>query len=1831
MKRPTSSVSTLRRGLPAFAAAVFSATLGSSPAAVTPGGTLGDKALIFEAVGGEQLTRATAAGATGPVLVHDFDSALAVDGSYELNPSGADATQAALSSGRHLILYNTRFHATAGSNRAEIQTNLTLAGMALAAGRSQGYIRRNGGADEAVLSGGAILNVAADDDILTMESRRTDTNTNASVLPTRIANLTQVQLLKLDDTWDYLSLELSANQTGVDTAAFIDVAYDNNASPGTLGTAFSVAGGDITLNEAGLYLVFANTSIEKATNNTRTQYQQRLTLDGTMVAGSTTTTYVRGNEDTNEGTVAIGTVISATAGQVLNVEVNKEVGVNGVIQGGETALTMIKLPATAEWISLLDTTNQEVNDNPGPDPVTFATQVDASSSKFSHTGGESAVTVNQDSDYLFFGTVFTLSDGTNDNQDRIMPLHGWQIDGAGGPIDRGRGCQYNRDNGGRTSGSWGAAILPLTNAQTVQLTTERLGNADQGADSTIAIQGLSIQSLIPSNDPLLVKNNQLSLLVNTTGTITTALLESVDADDAPADLTYTVTSAPTGGTLKNNGAVVAMSGTFTQADVDGGLVTFEAGGSAAIGGFDFSVADDSGSGNIVADTFVVGIGAATVLTDDDAPTDEDTILPVPAPGVLANDSGTGLSVTGFDATSPQGATININPDGSATYDPTGAPALQALDDGDSVVDSFTYTVTDFSFTETTANINVTVSGVNDDPVVVDDASSGSNQSVQNLNVLGNDSDVDASDILKVVSINGTAVGIAGASALSPDGATISVSASGVFSYDPSTSATVLGLAGGATQVDSFPYEVSDGTATIQGTITITSLGATGANNDVAAVNANVTVNFAPLANDSVFGAAGTPTAGALVDFNAADVGNTDTTWINNGTTATGVDMTMESPGSGSVLNTNLVGAPVGITAAYDLSGTGSGAALEDADNANSIYGANIASTSMTLEMVFRPDELDGDEPLWGTGGNGTGSSLVLLGDQLIFTAGQNAIVVQVIGTLPTADYVHVIVTLDLATDTAELYINNVLADSATAIDISTGAAADITDWSGTDNEGLGRSNGTTGGDINVAPFLGAQGTTDIPDFNEANDRFEGEIAIFRIYSGTLLDGAQRLANFEAVFGQATPAVVGDVIEIAGTAGPTPPQTINLPSGATVTFNVDGSFTYDPNSEFDHVGTGLEGRDSFNYSLNSSTAATATVTVRITGTNASPQLGIAENQSNVTEGSPAQFTISSTAPLTDTVTVNLTYSGTAQDGPDFTGSATAVINAGGTPFALDLPTTADALFEGAENLVVTLDSIASGTGVIGATPSAGTTIDDSDSPPVFTITGGGAVTEGSNASFTVNASVASAVSVSLDLTYGGTATAADFNPVSSLTLPAGQDSAALDILALDDAIVDPGETLIATINNPSLGSVGAPADATATISDGAGSAVFMADFEGVNPLDTPGGTLLNADAPFAANLGTAIGTWTNVFTVDAGGNDPGVITEGGADVKGDGVDSALRLDRPGAGFGDVFAQFDGALDISGAGTGVISFDLATRRTQNNSIDKSTTIVGLDEAGNKSFELFVDANNNGAAREQLFHVDSGGLRTPIGNTEDFNNSGNYNEDRMTQVRITLTTTGYTVAIDRFPLSPAFTPTAVTGELSYAGNAAVVTKVLFAISGSADANISGGIYVDNVQATGSALTLQEAWRIAFFGDPGNAGAGADNNDANGNGLSNLLDFLYGFNPAGPNSAASALEVDNPGPTGTITQHGGITIWPDPATGDVYMRYPRRADHVVAGLNITDQFSRDLLTFEDSVDAPEVIGTGTGDDGVAIEAVQIRLPLVLPVSGGKARFGRNEVQINP
>ncbi len=113
-----------------------------------------------------------------------------------------------------------------------------------------------------------------------------------------------------------------------------------------------------------------------------------------------------------------------------------------------------------------------------------------------------------------------------------------------------------------------------------------------------------------------------------------------------------------------------------------------------------------------------------VAVTDTVTTDEDTAVNI---SVLANDSdpdSNALTVTnvngslvivGTPITLSSGALLTLNADNTFTYDPNAQFETLAVDETAS--DSFTYTISDGSFTST-ASVNLTINGVNDAPTLI---------------------------------------------------------------------------------------------------------------------------------------------------------------------------------------------------------------------------------------------------------------------------------------------------------------------------------------------------------------------------------------------------------------------------------------------------------------------------------------------------------------------------------------------------------------------------------------------------------------------------------------------------------------------------------------------------------------------------------------------------------------------------------------------------------------------------------------------------------------------------------------------------------------------------------------------------------------------------------------------------------------------------------------------------------------------------------------------------------------------------------------------------------
>ena len=71
------------------------------------------------------------------------------------------------------------------------------------------------------------------------------------------------------------------------------------------------------------------------------------------------------------------------------------------------------------------------------------------------------------------------------------------------------------------------------------------------------------------------------------------------------------------------------------------------------------------------------------------------------------------------------------------------------------------------------------------------------------------------------------------------------------------------------------------------------------------------------------------------------------------------------------------------------------------------------------------------------------------------------------------------------------------------------------------------------------------------------------------------------------------------------------STFTLPSGANLTVNAAGDFTYDPNGAFEYLDSGQRATDTFTYQIDDGNGGTetATVTVTITGVNDAPTVSV----------------------------------------------------------------------------------------------------------------------------------------------------------------------------------------------------------------------------------------------------------------------------------------------------------------------------------------------------------------------------------------------------------------------------------------------------------------------------------------------------------------------------------------------------------------------------------------------------------------------------------------------
>ena len=395
----------------------------------------------------------------------------------------------------------------------------------------------------------------------------------------------------------------------------------------------------------------------------------------------------------------------------------------------------------------------------------------------------------------------------------------------------------------------------LALGETIRFTMDVLADDGLGGADTQRIE----VTVTGENDGPVVRDITGTVSENGAAATLTADFSDHDASDSHS---FTL---DTTGTL---GRVVDLgTGQFAY-DADGAFEALAA-GETATDTFRYTVTDSTGASEI-------RVATVTITGENDGPVVNDITGSVSENGapatLIADFSDIDTSDTHtftLDTTGTLGHVVDL---GNGQFDYSANGTFETLAAGETATDSFLYTVTDSAGASETRRATVTITGENDGPVADADASRENADVAHAGNLLTNDSDVDASDILHVGSVtaqNGS--GALPGAALRGLYGSLTMYADGSYAYTADeTNPDIYSLPLGAEISETFTYEIEDGsggrdTATL--TVTVVGINTTPeAADDAAQVAEGDVITGNVGANDV------DPDTGAILSFDFAGAG-----------------------------------------------------------------------------------------------------------------------------------------------------------------------------------------------------------------------------------------------------------------------------------------------------------------------------------------------------------------------------------------------------------------------------------------------------------------------------------------------------------------------------------------------------------------------------------------------------------------------------------------------------------------------------------------------------------------------------------------------------------------------------------------------------------------------------------------------------------------------------------------------------------------------------------------------------------------------------------------------
>ncbi len=567
--------------------------------------------------------------------------------------------------------------------------------------------------------------------------------------------------------------------------------------------------------------------------------------------------------------------------------------------------------------------------------------------------------------------------------------------------------------------------------------------------------------------------------------------------------------------------------------------------------------NDGGSASATVVMTVNAINDLPTAVADIADTNEDQAVAI---DVLANDTdpdGDALTISEMSATN---GSLAVNVNNTLQYTPN------SQFNGE---DTINYTIDDGNGGTASSSVLVTVAPVNDQPVAVNDIASTQEDTLVNIDVLGNDTDLDG-DSLTV-------------SAFSASNGSIVVAANNTLNYTPNADFN---------GTDTINYTADDsngGTASAEVTVTISAVNDDPvAVDDTADVNEDNTANINVLNNDSD------------IDGDTLSVSSPLAT---NGAVSVNADQTLNYAPAANFNGQDSI--------TYQLSDNNGGsaegtvtvsiAAVNDDPVAQSDSAIVLEDNSTNINVLFNDSDIDGD-PLRVSAANASSGSVITETDNsLTYTPNSNFNGSDTINYTVTDDVGNGVSSFVAVTITAVNDIPVAFPDITTVPEdgsITINVLANDVDADGANTLTLQTEPTATNGTVSVvanqlvytpnANFNGAD-TINYSIIDDANITASSTVAVT---VSSVEDTPVAVADSISLDEDATAVTIDVLSNDTDDDGQTLTINAATATNGTATFGDGSSISYTPNANFN-------GTDTINYTIEDTTGLTASASVAVT--------------------------------------------------------------------------------------------------------------------------------------------------------------------------------------------------------------------------------------------------------------------------------------------------------------------------------------------------------------------------------------------------------------------------------------------------------------------------------------------------------------------------------------------------------------------------------------------------------------------------------------------------------